>query len=411
MEVKNKVYIDKENPCIQRIDERCIDCGMCLNTCKEVTDVDRENERFKEFCLYCGKCVLSCPMGALKEQYHYKKVLNLVKDSKSVIAISIAPAVRVALAEELFKQTGKNMENMIPAILKKIGFSYVFDVTFGADVTIMEEASELINRIKNGGGLPMFTSCCPSWIKYVDLLHPELKKQISSTKSPISIMSSLIKTYFKEMNDISDNIISVVVAPCTAKKWEALNNDTDYVITTRELALMIRECSIDVEALKPCPFDSMLGYGSKCGLEFGQSGGVMEASLSTVYYFLTGKIPEPRRFHIEGRGVREASFKIGENIIHVAVVDGIKNIENILTRLDDFDFIEVMNCAGGCIGGGGQPITSKNEEKKKLEARYNTIINADKEIFYPFENKLIKDMYQSYLNRPLSEKALNILHD
>lgn len=410
MEEHKRVFIDKDNPSIQRIEERCIGCGACLNTCKEVTGLDKNNPELKDYCLYCGACVTNCPMGALKERFSYKKVLNLIKDSNKHVAISIAPAVRVAVAEELLKTDGVNMANILPSILRSMGFTYVFDVTFGADVTIMEEASELIDRLIHGGTLPMFTSCCPSWVKYVELMHPELKNNISTTRSPIGIMSSLIKSYFKEMNNIEEDIISVVVAPCTSKKWEMESNDTDYCITTRELVMMIKECEIDIDSLKPSSFDNLLDKGSRCGLNFGKSGGVMEASLATLCHFLTGKTPRINEYFLEGTGVREATFKMGDKNVHVAVVDGIKNVEEIIPRLDEFDFIEVMNCKGGCVGGGGQPFVSKMESHAKIDIRTKAIDETLNEINFPFENPSIIELYKSYLISPLSEKSESLLH-
>lgn len=408
----NRVYISNNNPSIQRIEQNCINCGVCLNTCKEKTGIDRINPIYKEYCIYCGACVLNCPMGALKEQFHYKKILNLVKDTDKIVAISIAPSVRTSIGEELLKQTGINMENILPSILKKIGFTYVFDVTFGADVTIMEEASELIDRLEKGGTLPMFTSCCPSWVKYLELTHPVLKNNLSTTKSPIAIMSSLIKSYFKEMNNIDKEIISVAVAPCTAKKWELESNDTDYCITTRELSLMIKECSIDIDNLKPSSFDALMSNGSKCGLEFGRSGGVMQSSLATAYHFLTNKTFHLEDFHLEtNSNIKEGNIKIGTKVLKVAVIDGIKNIEEIIPRLKEFDFIEVMNCQGGCVGGGGQPLTSKLELSNTLEKRTNTLNSIDKNILFPYENPEIIELYKSFLISPLSAKAESLLHN
>lgn len=412
MKDQNRVYINEFNPSIQRIEESCINCGACINTCKELTNMDRSDPKLKEYCLYCGACIMNCPMGALKEHFHYKKVLNLIKDSNKRVAISIAPAIRVTVGEELMKMDSINMADLLPSILRKMGFTYVFDATFGADVTVMEEASELISRLMHGGTLPMFTSCCPSWVRYMSLFHPELQNNLSTTKSPIAIMSSLIKTYFKEMNNIEEEIISVAIVPCTAKKWELESNDTDYCLTTRELIMMIKECQIDIDNLKPSSFDSLLNKGSKSGLEFGISGGVMSSSLSTAFYLLTGKNPKIKEFYIEGeQNIKEASFKLGNKNIRIAVINGIKNVENIIDRLDDFDFIEVMNCTGGCVGGGGQPFTSKIESKAKIAARTKTIEETKNNINFAHENPAIIELYRSFLLNPLSDKSELILHN
>lgn len=409
---ENRVKIDSSNPAIQRIEEKCIRCGHCLNVCTETVGLDRKC-RLEDggSCIYCGQCILACPMGALREQYDYKKVLNLLVDTEDVVTISIAPAVRVTVGEELGKEVGTSLEKELPSILRALGFSYVFDVTFGADVTIMEEASELLDRIKNGGSLPMFTSCCPSWVKYVYTNRRDIIPNLSTTKSPIGIMGSLIKSYFKEMMGIDKRIINVVVAPCTAKKWEIMNSDVDYVITTRELALMIKEVGLDLEVLKTEEPDVLLGHGSKAGLIFGRSGGVMEAALSTLYYLSTGNTPRKGQFKIDGDdAIKKSSFKMGERIVNVAVVSGLSNLETILAEKDDYDFIEVMNCPGGCIGGGGQPLVVQREMEERVKKRRRRLDQIDDREEFSFENESIKELYKSYLIHPGSKLAEELLH-
>lgn len=411
MEVKKKekIVISENNPSIQRINEKCIDCGVCLNTCDELAGLNRTND--KTLCINCGQCVLNCPMGALTEKFDYKTVLNLVKDSNKIVTVSLAPAVRVSLGEELGFEIGTDLENILPSILRNIGFNYVFDVTFGADVTVIEEACELIERLKTGGKLPMFTSCCPSWVKYAHIFHPELDDFISTTKSPIGIQSTLIKTYFKEMNDIKDDIVSVVVAPCTAKKTEIQDTDTDYCITTRELSLMIKECAIDIRGLKSSEFDNLLGHGSKCARMFGRSGGVMEATLSTAYFFMTGKKPTDGMFHLDiTSSITKASYKLGNHIINVAVISGIKNVKDILCELDNYDFIEIMSCVGGCIGGGGQPYATKKDAIDRRNKRTESLNNQENGILYSYQNRNIKELYSSYIGGPLNSKARKLLH-
>jgi len=350
-------------------------------------------------------------MGAITTKYNYKKVLNLIKDTDKLISISIAPAIRSSLGEELGMNLGENMESILPSILRMIGFDYVFDVTFGADVTVMEEATELIDRLKNNGPLPMFTSCCPSWVKYAKIFHPELLPNLSTTKSPIGIQSTLIKTYFRELNGIEDEIISVVVAPCTAKKMEIINEDTDYVITTRELAYMIKECGIDIEGLKPSTFDSLLSKGSKSGLGFGRSGGVMSSVISTFYYLETGKTPKEEKFNLDIKEpITFSSFKIGDKIINVAVVYGMKSLEGILDKLSDLDFVEVMNCEGGCIGGGGQPLGTFKDKKIRIDYRKRVLDEDENSILYAYQNTEVDEMYKSFLDKPMSYKAKLLLH-
>lgn len=412
-EEKRKVRISLDNPSIQRINEKCINCGACFLTCEKMVGLDHNRERKDiPLCINCGQCVLVCPQGAIVCKYNYKRVLNIVKDTTKITTISIAPAVRVQLAEELGLDPSINLEGLLPSILRAIGFDYVFDVTFGADVCIMEEASELLYRIKNNGVLPMYTSCCPSWVKYASMFHPEILPNLSTTKSPIGLQSTIIKNYFKEVEAIEGDLVSVVVAPCTAKKYEIIEEDTDYVITTRELALMIRECEIDLEALKPSEFDSLLSKGSKTGLMFGRSGGVMESALNTAYYLETGKVPKEGMFHIEmDEPIKRESFKIGERIINCAVVYGMSNVEKLMSEKDTtIDFIEVMNCPQGCINGGGGPLTPRGDLNERLKMRKNIINDDENSILYPFMNQEVEEMYKYMFGNPLSNKALKFLH-
>ncbi len=411
MENKRKVRVSLDNPSIQRINERCINCGACFNTCENIVGVDHSLEGKEPLCINCGQCILTCPKGALVEKYNYKKVLNLVKDTEKVVTISIAPAIRSSLGEELGLGEGVNLEGLIPSILRSIGFSYVFDVTYGADVTVMEEANELLERLKNKSNLPMFTSCCPAWVKYARIFHPELVGNLSTTKSPIGIQSTLIKTYFKELNYIDSEIVSVVVAPCTAKKDEIRGSDTDYIITTRELALMIKECGVDIQSLRTSVFDSLLGTGSRAGTIFGRSGGVCEAVLETLYYMVTGKTPEVGMFNIKMDGGKSIkSFKIGEYVLNVLVISGLPNLKDELGNLKKYDFIEVMNCNGGCIGGGGQPIGAKNKETERFANRTTVLNSIDKVYAYSYENEELKEMYDMYFLSVGSEKARELLH-
>lgn len=410
--MNNRVKIDDDNPSIQRIEERCIDCGVCLNTCNIETGLEKKcRTEDEKSCLYCGQCILSCPMGALKERYEYKRVLNLLNDTDKKIAISYAPAVRVSLCEELNIKSDIPIEELMPAIMRKLGFTYVFDVSYGADVTIIEEANELLERLSNKNNLPMFTSCCPSWVRYVTNFRPELVPNLSTTKSPIEIISTLIKTYFKEMESIEEDIISVVVAPCTAKKYEATTGNTDYVITTRELAFMIKESKIDLQSLKPSKPDELLSEHSKSGLLFGKSGGVMSAALSTVHYLLTGKNPKIGSYDLDIKEpISKKSFKIGDRTINIAVVYGLKNLETILAEKEQYDFIEVMSCKNGCIGGGGQPLVPKKDEDNRIMDRKNSLTCIPKLSNYCHENTAVIEMYNSYFTGYSSQKAKELLH-
>lgn len=383
-----------------------------MNVCENTVGLDHRYEREDiPLCINCGQCIMNCPVGSLATKFDYKRVLNILKDTNRLVAVSLSPAVRVALGTEFGYKDGENFESIIPTILRKIGFSFVFDITFGADTTIMEEANELLLRLEKNHSLPMFTSCCPSWVKYAEMFHPELLPNISSTKSPIAIESTLIKTYYREMNGIEDEILSVVVAPCTAKKAEIIGKDTDYIITTQELAMMMRECDIDFDMVKPSDFDKMLGKGSKGGLIFGRSGGVMSSALSYLYYLVEHKNPPLDFFNLDIRGpITESSYKIGGKILRIAVIYGMKHLEEFLPKAFEFDFIEVMNCPGGCIGGGGQPLVPIGLLEKRREERTNGLNGDKNDILYCYQNPEIVDLYSSYLGSPLSNKAIHLLH-
>lgn len=412
MEEKERVRVDEDNPSIMRIESRCIKCGMCKRTCENIVGINHDYEREDlALCINCGQCIMNCPVGALCPKYDYKKVLNILNDTEKLVSISIAPAVRVSLAAEFGIEDGTNMTDIIPSILRRLGFDYVFDVTFGADVTVMEEAHELVERINSGGVLPMYTSCCPSWVKYARMFHNELIPNLSTTKSPIGIQSTLIKTYFKEFNNISEDIISVVVAPCTSKKYEIINSDTDYVITVQELAMMIRECSIEFDSLKPSEFDKMLSTGSYMGINFGRSGGVMEATLSYVYRLITGLDPSVGMFHLNiNSPITYESYKIGNKEISIAIIQGMKYLEEFLKDNKKVHFVEVMNCPDGCVGGGGEPLTQiKNLSENRIK-RVNSLKSIDADMLYSYQNPEIKDLYHTYINDNNSHTLLHTKH-
>lgn len=408
---KRRVRVDEDNPSIQRIEARCINCGNCMRICEEVVGINHEMEREDcPICINCGQCVMNCPVGALLTKYDYKKVLNIIHDTDKIVTLSVAPAVRVALGEE-FGLSNSNFEGILPSLARALGFDYVFDISFGADVTVMEEASELVERLTNKSKLPMFTSCCPSWVKYASIYHPELEKNISTTKSPIGIQSTLIKTYFKEFQSIDKNIISVVVAPCTSKKYEILTGDTDYIITTQELAMMVRESKIDIASLKIGEFDSLLSKGSKAGIMFGRSGGVMESVLNCTHYLMTNEVPKMGQYHIEvDEPICSKDFKIGNKIIRCLVIYSMPALEKILPNMSNYDIIEVMNCSGGCVGGGGQPLIPIQKIKETEKSRKEQLTNEDAKVPYCFQNEDVKALYSSYLSFPLSKKAQSLLH-
>ncbi|MDE5888415.1 MAG: [FeFe] hydrogenase, group A, partial [Bacilli bacterium] len=415
-------------------DDKCLKCGYCVKTCiNEITVANMYdiNKSQKPICINCGQCTNMCPTESIHEKFDYLKLKKLLKDKTKIKTVSIAPAVRVALGEEFNLPLGENVEGKIVTALKSIGFDYVFDITFGADLTIMEEAQELVNRIKNGGVLPMFTSCCPAWVKYAEIFYPDFLPNLSSCKSPITMQSTLIKTYFAEKKNLEvENILNVVVAPCTAKKSEIkrpeinrtkdMISDTDFLLTTRELAMLLKEENIELEKLENTSFDSPLGLGSSSGYIFGSTGGVTEAALRTAYYLLTNKnLDNDKMIFKEVRGmegIKETSVKIDNLQIKVAVANGMKNAKILLDKIRnkevEYHFVEVMNCEGGCIAGGGQPKTTLLEKEHIRLSRLKGMYKEDEKstLRLCHENPDIKRIYEEFLEYPNSEKAEELLH-
>ena len=389
----NRVEVKEDNLCLNRIEEKCINCGMCLKTCKSING-------FENDCINCGQCILTCPSGALTPKYDYQKVLNFINDTDYTVVVFTAPAVRVAIGDAFGFPPGSFLEGKMVSALKQIGFDFVFDTTFGADLTIMEEATELLTRIQNKN-LPMFTSCCPSWVLYTEKYHPELVKNLSTCKSPIAMQGAMIKSYFAEMYEIhKEKIISVSLTPCISKKYErSLYPDTDYVITTSELILMIQELGIDFQNLEDAAFDKLLGKGSGGGLIFGVSGGVMESILRTAYY-MVNKEKAPEQFYefLEIRGekdIKEAIVDMKEFKLKIAVVNKVSTIEKNYDKLKNYDFIEVMSCPGGCIGGGGQPLVAIKDLPSIRQERISSMYQDDKnlKIKESYMNPAIRDAY------------------
>lgn len=397
--MNNKVNISSDNISIYRIEEKCLNCGMCLKTCKSINNIEND-------CINCGQCILTCPSGALVPRYDYKKVLNYINDTDYCVVAFTAPAVRVAIGDEFNYAPGTFLEGKMVSALKKIGFDYCFDATFGADLTVMEESYELIEKLKRKEK-PLFTSCCPSWVKYFKTYHEKDINNLSTCKSPLSMEATMIKTYFKDMYNLEkDKIITVSIVPCVAKKYERkLYPETDFALTTKELAMMIRETNIDFESLKDKEFDKLLGSSSSSGLIFGASGGVTEAVLRTAYYMLNGKKAPAKFYHFDEirneQDFKTATIDLQKYYVKVAVVNKISTVKEKYDLLKQYDFVEVMACPGGCIGGGGQPLQSIKNSKQIRELRIDSIYNKDNEsnIKESFMNPLIQDAYISYISK------------
>ncbi len=395
-----RIEIKENNLAIDRIEERCIHCGMCLKTC-------RENNGLEHDCINCGQCLLTCPMGALIPKYCYQKVLNYLSDTNYEVMVITSPAVRVAIGDAFGYEAGTFLEGKMVSALKALGFAKIFDTTFGADLTVMEEAQELVERLKNQKNLPMYTSCCPSWVNYVRQFYPEKMANISTCKSPIGMIGAMVKSYYAEFNEIDPkNIILVALTPCVSKKEEIYHNpDVDFCLTTSELVLMLKAMNIDFNNLKDEAFDALLGKGSGAGLIFGASGGVMEAVMRTAYYLINHE-KAPRKFYEfkEVRGekdFKEATIDLKKYQIKVGVINKLATVKAYETKLDNYDFIEVMTCPGGCIGGAGQGLVAVNKLKETRAKRIQALYQDDSQnkIKDSYENEEIKEAYETYIKK------------
>ena len=414
-----RVNISLDNPSSTFDKNKCDECGFCKNICKlNVGVYGYNNDTYP--CIYCGSCTLVCPNKCLSEKDETDKLEEYLHSNK-VIVIQTAPAVRVSLGEEFNMKPGANVEGKMITALKMIGADYVFDTTFGADLTVMEEANELVNRIKSDHNLPMFTSCCPSWVKFCEMFYPEYLDNLSSCKSPISMMGSIINNYFCKINNLKrEDIISIAITPCTSKKAEILKyNDIDLVITARELTKYLKKEKINLAKLKDSGYNNLLGKGSGGGIIFGTSGGVTEATLREVYHILYKRYPKSRLLNFKSiRGtsnVKEAIIKINGIPIKVAIINGTGDARKIIEKIKNkevyYDFIEVMACEGGCISGGGQPrvfTLNKNLKNKRINALYKS--DKRMKIRCASMNPDIKDIYDNFLGEVGSNTALKYLH-
>ena len=442
---RNKHVIDDLSPSIVRDFNKCILCRRCVSTCKKVQGIgaiDCAERGFKSCvstesgnslndvnCTLCGQCIEACPVGALKEKDNTKEVWERLRDKDTYVVVQTAPAVRVALGEEFGMKIGTNVEGKMVAALRKMGFDKVFDTNTAADLTIIEEGNEFIERLTNGGTFPMITSCCPSWIKYIEMNYPEQLAHLSSCKSPHQMFGAIIKSYYAEkMNLDPAKIFVVSVMPCIAKKYERTRSyedgsgypDVDAVITTRELARMIKQAHIEFVELEDEKFDDPLGESSGAAAIFGTTGGVMEAALRTVAEKLEGKELEKIEFEqTRGeQGIKRAELEIAGKKVKIVVASGLKNAQTIMNEIRDgkadYQFVEIMSCPGGCVMGGGQPIKSSKVRSqidvraKRADALYT--MDEKNTIGKSHENPVMKKLYEEYLEKPGSHKAEELLH-
>jgi len=438
--VKTKRPTDVSSPSIVRNPEKCILCGKCVRVCEEiqgVSAIDFIGRGCKAFvgtafdsglnvstCVNCGQCILVCPTGALTERSYVDEVAAALADPDKYVVVQHAPSVSITLAEEFGVKPGKDVDGQMVTALRRMGFKRVFDTSFTADLTIMEEGSELVHRIKTGGALPMMTSCSPGWIKFVEQFYPDMLENVSTCKSPQQMMGALIKSFFAQREKLDPSkIVSVSIMPCTAKKFEcqrpemAVNYipDVDYVLTTRELAQLFRRYGLELGAMTPDTADTPFGERTSAGKIFGATGGVMEAAIRSAYFLLTGQdYPEEKIPAIRGlKGHKEVKLRIGDLEVGAAVVSGLGNARKLLDEIragrKDIHFIEIMTCPGGCISGGGQPIgTDAEAVKARLQALY--LIDRDDRVRASHHNESVARLYREFLGEPLGKVSHHLLH-
>ena len=438
---RNVHEIDDLSPSIVRDFNKCVLCRRCVATCKKVQGIgaiDSANRGFASAvstyankslndvnCTFCGQCIQACPVGALKEKDSTKEVWAALRDPEKYVVVQTAPAVRVALGEEFGMEIGTNVTGKMVTALRTLGFDKVFDTNTAADLTIMEEGTEFLDRFQNGGTLPMITSCSPGWVRYLELNYPDLIPNLSTCKSPHQMFGAIIKSYFAEKNNIDPAKIYVVsVMPCVAKKFESsrdeMINDVDAVITTRELARMIKQAHIEFSTLEETGFDHPMGEATGAGVIFGTTGGVMEAALRTVKEIVTGNPFDRLEYEpVRGaEGIKKATVEMNGKEVKVVVASGLKNAQIILEEIKsgkaDYQFVEIMACPGGCVMGGGQPIRSSKERatidirSKRAGALYS--IDEASTIRKSHENPVIKKLYEEYLGNPGGHKSHELLH-
>ncbi len=439
--------LSRKNPFIVRDYNKCIKCRRCEAVCREVQGIGVYSPKNRGFdtviapafmkdlgevdCISCGQCVMACPTGSLVEREYIDEVWRAIENPDKVVVVQTAPAIQVSIGEAFGFDPGTPVTGRLAAALRRIGFDMVFSTEIAADLTIVEEAHELLSRLEGNGKLPLISSCSPGWVKFCEHFYPEFLGNLSTCKSPMEMFGALVKTYLAEkMNIDPKKMVVVAIMPCTAKKFEAArqelvtrgNRDVDYVLTTRELARMIRAAGIRMDELPEEEFDRPLGLATGAGAIFAATGGVTEAAVRTALALTEGNPDTTIEFReIRGlRGIREAEVTLKGRKIRIAVAHGTRNARRLLERIkagERFDFIEIMACPGGCVGGGGQPILGRLSKKEVLndsararraQALYR--IDAGRKFRRAHENPAVKQIYEEFLGSPMSEKAREILH-
>ncbi|MDY4146966.1 [FeFe] hydrogenase, group A [Acidaminococcus fermentans] len=436
-----RVPIEPGNPAILRREDLCIRCGKCRDVCRDQIGVlgyyDLSQTDDVPICIHCGQCANVCPVDSIVETPEWETVRQAVADPDKIVVVNTSPSVRISLGEEFGLPDGSFVQGKMVALLKALGVDYVLDTNFSADMTILEEAAELVERVTlKNRPLPQFTSCCPAWVKFAETYYPELLPHISTAKSPIGMQGPTVKTYFaKKMGLDPRKIVNVALTPCTAKKFEIRREemgaagkyldipglrDMDQVITTRELAAWARSAGLDMASMEEQPYDSLMGEASGAGVIFGNTGGVMEAALRTAYHQVTGHNAPADFYDLEPvrglDGIREAQVRLGDLSLKVAVIYGTEHVRQFLEekkeKLADYTFIEVMTCPGGCIGGGGQPKGTQQKGQDLLAKRIQGLYQRDAALANrnSHENQELLELYREFYGKPLSPLAEQILH-
>ncbi|HBN07395.1 MAG TPA: ferredoxin [Cyanobacteria bacterium UBA8530] len=436
---RREVPKDTSTVAITRHPDYCINCGKCVKVCREVQEVNAlefVNRGFsivtmpalnlplsETVCILCGQCLLKCPVAAIRDRSYVREVEAVLDEKKRLLTVQVAPAIRASIGELFGLPPGSLLTRKIPTALRRLGFQHIFDTDFGADMAVMEEGHELLERLNAGGPFPLITSCSPGWVKFMEHFYPEFIPNMSSTKSPQQIVGTLTKTFFAERRGVAPSeVYQVAIMPCSAKKWEiglpqnSRNGlpDVDAVLTTREFADLLRLHEIDLPSLPDSDFDLLLGESSGAGVMFGAPGGMMEAALRTVC-----SIIEPGSDRLEFPvlrgygGIKEGSLIVGDTELKLCAVHGLGNARKVLDAIKSGEktvhFLEVMACPGGCVGGGGQPLpTTEDIRKRRIEAIYAE--DRSKPVRLSHRNPAVQEIYSSFLGQPLSEKAHELLH-